>query len=563
MKKSKFIFAFPLSLLPVLFLLVVTSCSEKYLEDQHEPNAVSSGKTVQLIEILNQLNLESDIVIVPKECSIQDAINASQPGSSIYIEPGIYNEKIVINKQGIKLIGLCNSPEEKVILENPPDAEKNIAATLDGNTAEIANIQFNNFPEKSIGVTKLECSGKGTKNPVIKMSRVELGNRIAHYTYEVRLGTHEFDVVRIHRVVREQNPNHPVRVRGDIFMVHGSIQDFDDIFLTAGAEDLNVKTSLPVYLASKNVDVWGIDLAWTLVPSETTNFTFMKDWGIERDINHTLIAMSFARLIRGFTIGNFDKMNLLGFSYGVQVAFGAAGAETQIPKVLRNVKGIIPVDAIMKYSPDDEEYRENACNIAAGIKESIDKGIYQYDAGVTFQLLGNMALTAPDDPSPIPDFAGMTNKQVMLFMGTMTYLTGSPDAPFEHFVGGDLNDLYYTDSKRWLRLAVSLAPYQPQLQMYEFYTCMGNQENVSFDDHLAEITLPILYLGAGGGGGSMGEYTGILTTSTDITHYIASVNENRAIDYGHADLFLGRDADVLVWQVLYNWLISHSASHKW
>ncbi len=562
MKTFKKFILLPKYLYRFLILLIVEGCSEKYLEDQQEPNRVSSAKIVQLNDILNQLNLESDIVIVQKDCSIQDAINASQPGSAIFIEPGTYREEIIIRKPGIKLIGLSSSSEEKVILEDPLNSDEAITINQNGNSVEIANIQFKNFHWENTGVKQLKCSGTGIKSPISKQLRVELGNGITHYTYEVRLGTHEFDVVRIHRVVRERYPNHPVRTQSDLFMVHGSIQDFDDIFLTAGAEKLNDKTSLPVYLASKNIDVWGIDLAWTLVPLETTDFTFMKDWGIERDIDHTLIAMSVARLIRGFTIGNFDKMNLLGFSYGVQVAYGAAGRETQILKVLRNVKGIIPVDANMKYSPVDEEYRKNASNVAKGIKESIDNGMYQYDAGVTFQFLGNLALTAPDDPSPIPDFAGMTNIQVMLFMGTMTYLTGNPDAPFEHFVGGDLNDLYYTDSKRWLRLAVSLAPYQPQLLLYEFYSCMGNEENVSFDDHLGDIALPIFYLGAGGGGGSMGEYTGTLTASTDITNYIVTVNADRALDFGHADLFLSRDASILVWQVLYNWLISHSASHR-
>jgi hypothetical protein len=70
-------------------------------------------------------------------------------------------------------------------------------------------------------------------------------------------------------------------------------------------------------------------------------------------------------------------------------------------------------------------------------------------------------LTTPDDPSPVPDFAGLTNYQVMLFMGAMIYLTGNPDAPFEHYVGGDMSDLYYTDSLRRLRLAILLALYQP------------------------------------------------------------------------------------------------------
>lgn len=68
---------------------------------------------------------------------------------------------------------------------------------------------------------------------------------------EMRIGNRQFDVVRIHRVVHEKFPYHPERCQGDIFMVHGGNQDFDDIFFTAGAENINPETSLPVYFATK------------------------------------------------------------------------------------------------------------------------------------------------------------------------------------------------------------------------------------------------------------------------------------------------------------------------
>ena len=105
---------------------------------------------------------------------------------------------------------------------------------------------------------------------------------------EVRLGKNEYDVVRIHRVVREKRPFRPVRTEGAIFMIHGASQDFDDIFLRPGVDKANAQNSSPVYLASNNIDVWGIDLAWTLVPVETSDFSFMQDWGIERDVDHVL-----------------------------------------------------------------------------------------------------------------------------------------------------------------------------------------------------------------------------------------------------------------------------------
>ena len=113
------------------------------------------------------------------------------------------------------------------------------------------------------------------------MTREELGSGIAHYRFDVDLGPGVYDIVRIHRVVHERRKYHPVPTKGDIFMIHGGSQDFDDTFLTAGVEDVNTKTSSPFYLASQNIDVWGIDLAWTMIPMETTDFSFMKNWGID------------------------------------------------------------------------------------------------------------------------------------------------------------------------------------------------------------------------------------------------------------------------------------------
>jgi len=68
-----------------------------------------------------------------------------------------------------------------------------------------------------------------------------------------------------------------------------------------------------------------------------------------------------------------------------------------------------------------------------------------------------------------------------------------------------------------------------------------------------------LYLGAGGGSGSTGDYTISLTASSDLTTYLVSVPcTDPASDYGHADLWFGYDADELVWDVLRQWLIDHS-----
>ena len=512
--------------------------------------------------MLDQIDFKSGIVIVQKDSSIQDAVNAAEPGNVIYIEPGIYKESISINKANIKLIGINSTEDNHVILENPGNEETGIRVNNDDNHVEIFNIQVRNFNTESANISNHNYPKKDLNSLLHDMTRQDLGNGIAHYTFKIQLGEGTFDVVRLNRVVRESRPYHPIETKGDIFMLHGAIQDFNDIYLTSGAENITIQTSSAVYWASKNIDVWGVDLAWTFVPPETTDFTFMKDWGIEKDIDHTLVAMSAARLIRGITSHNFGQMNLLGFSYSVMVVYGAAGRESQKQAVLRNIKGLIPVDHAIKYAPSDEEFRQNACNAAAKGKEFLDKGTYENNWGVTLSELGNRALTAPNEDSQIPCFAGMTNSQALLFVGSMKYKTGNPAAPFWHFVGGDLSDLHHTDAVRWFRFIDSLAPYQPGQLLYENYACLCDEIDLSFDDHLGDITVPIFSLGAGGGMGTLGAYSNSLTASTDVTHYVVSIpGTERKLDYGHADLFLGKHADKLAWEKLFQWLTDHTTDN--
>jgi hypothetical protein len=76
---------------------------------------------------------------------------------------------------------------------------------------------------------------------------------------------------------------------------------------------------------------------------------------------------------------------------------------------------------------------------------------------------------------------------------------------------------------------------------------------------LGDITVPVLYVGAGGGFGDSGLYTTTLLGSTDVTSHIVSLvpAAQPAIDFGHADLFQGTNAQSLVWQPILTWLQVH------
>ncbi|MBD0852220.1 hypothetical protein [Maribacter arenosus] len=519
MKTLKSLFRFfMITILSSVIIVLFYSCEKPISDELYLEDSVSIEESLPWQDLLSQLDLGSEILFVQQDESIQDVVDAAKSGSVIYIEPGNYQEEISIDKLDLKLIGLGLTPDDLII----KNAEKS--------NIEIINLYdqsgFDNLQNKSFNSGKSSCLNN--------MTREDLGGGIAHYQFEVVMGPGEFDVVRIHRVVRESRAYKPVRTKGHVFMVHGAIQDFDDVFLTAGAETIDAKTSSSFYLASNDIDVWGIDMGWNMVPLETTDFSFMQGWGIEKDIDHALTAMSIARLIRGLTRQGFSRMNLLGFSYGVQIVYGAADRETQQHWFRRDIKGIIPVDYAFKY--DNESLQATACSDADYKEYLLNSPQYQDDRGAGFMAFANLTLNAPNDPSQFN--SSLTNLQ--FFMANTSQV----------FCAGNQDEFFYTDPFRFIRQTVNIAPYWPMQIFYEVSACGCPTRDVTFDDHLGEISLPILYIGSEIATGEAGIFSSSLTASTDITNHIVP-------GYSHSDLWLGYDADQLVWSPLRNWLKNH------
>lgn len=500
-------------------IVLFNRCEKPVADDLFLEDSISSEEMYPWQDLLQQLDLQSDILFVQNGESIQDVLDVAKSGSVIYIEPGNYQEEISTSKSDIKLIGFSLEKDDLVI-----------------NNAEKSNIEIVNlYDENGFNNLQNKSFRSGARSCFRNMSREDLGGKIAHYTFDIAMGSGEFDVITIHRVVKENRAYRPIRTKGQVFMVHGAIQNFDDIFLTAGAEIINSETSSPYYLASNKIDVWGIDMGWTQVPVENENYDFMQGWGMEKDIDHALTAMSIARLIRGLTRQGFSRMNLLGFSYGVSVAYGAASRETQQHWFFRDVKGIIPVDSAMK--TEDQASHEFSCGRADELNGLIQSGIYNDPWGVGLITMGNLALTDPDGDSPFNP--NVTNSQFLTFVGS------------QGFFAADQNGNYInSDPNRFIRMAANLSPHWPNQVVYDLRACICPTLEVSHDDHLNEISVPIFYIGAELAAGETGIYTSTFTSSNDISNHIVP-------GYSHADLWFGYDADELVWSPLRDWLKNH------
>jgi len=378
---------------------------------------------------------------------------------------------------------------------------------------------------------------------------------IAHYWFTVRIGSGPYDRIGIHRVVKELAPNRPIKTAKALFYQHGDAKDFVGMMLPG----LNSPSTprgfgMAAYLAENKVDVWGIDQAWNLVPDNVSDYSFMAGWGLDKQQKDLRRAMAISRMARYLTGSPNDKMHLAGYSSGVATGFAALNAETRIGAGQRNVKGFIPIDLSIK--TDNQGMNNFFTAEYYRTKALLDNETYE--DFIVFRQLGQLAKNNPDEESPI--FPGFTNLQAALFLGAGP-IYGEPHS---HFLAGVWeNDapagFQFVTQEQWFDFMEAAPLYEPALFVNDYSVMITEIEDSPHDDHFAEITVPILNLGAYGGLGYPSEYAFSQVGSTDVTHHIIQLRPDGEglLDFGHIDIFIGSNAEELAWRPLLDWINAH------
>jgi len=252
------------------------------------------------------------------------------------------------------------------------------------------------------------------------------------------------------------------------------------------------------------------------------------------------------------------KLQVLGLSYGGQVAYTLVGEETVQPAGLRNVKGMIALDIGVKAGNEsDQEFYCAAALSEQAILESSPPMTYANNIGLSLQGLGYLASADPGTESPY--YPPLTNWQAALAVGAMT-------AQSWHLVGGYLDEygipsgLRFTDDQLWVgAMVASFPPYYPRRIDIDTYQLLCGTVDTPFDDHLAQITLPILQVGAKGGLGPSMYASTTFTASRDVTTITVQQlpDADVAMDFGHVDTVFATDAETLVWSPILDWIMAH------
>jgi hypothetical protein len=398
--------------------------------------------------------------------------------------------------------------------------------------------------------------GGAAHGEIVGSQRMVLQDGIVHYTFDVVLGPGPHDAIRLHRVVRERQPDQPVATVDGIFLLTGATNSFEMIFLQPAISSVPPwDQSIAVFLAKNDIDVWGMDFAWALVPPATADFGFMEGWDLQWEIDSVKVGLAAARSVRVATGQGNRRLHLLGFSYGVPVAYALAGQETLLPPGQRHVKGLVAVD--FDFKVDDEGKRLAACANAANLEATIAGGTFEDNSGVLLKWFGDLAKFAPGEPSPF--FGLLTNWQFALFVGALHdpwHFVGGEFAPFPIPIG-----LRFTEDELWVDLLRAAPPYMALAGSLDVARTRCDVDDVPYDDHLGDVAVPILGVGAIGGAQPF-HHTASRTASGDVERFTVQLLSNAELpfDFGHADLFTATDAEVYFWQPLLEWIVAHRSN---
>ncbi len=392
-----------------------------------------------------------------------------------------------------------------------------------------------------------------------RVERQMLVDDIAHYQFVVKVGPGQYDKIRIHRVVRESHPFQPEHLSQAAMFFAGEPTYFTLYVAPLESKAVPRDYAIAIYLAKNDIDVWGMDYRWALVPESTTDFSFMRTWGMTTDVADAQVALTIARAMRGGPFEPAGPLFLAGLSYGAQITYAIAANDTQRPPKLRNVKAIIPMDEGLVYA--DPAIQAEGCDYLDYARGLIASGTYSYDNRSTWQM-GQLAISDPQGISPFD--STLTNYQFALVVAT----SPEDEAMPWHFAGGYFDNtgmptgLRYTNVRLWEdMLAQNEPPYNPVFVDVQgsAVQCGKPDPDAKVADHLNEVSVPILAIEAAGGFSHSSDYSATFTASHDVTIRNVQLlpDDQQSEDYGHVDLLTGYNAEHLVWQPILEWIKTH------
>lgn len=341
-----------------------------------------------------------------------------------------------------------------------------------------------------------------------------------------------FNVVRVHRRERDCEDDPPLMLLSPF----GFRSQFWELTTNEYEDSFVARVALAGY------DVWLVDNRTAVLPpgsceSGAVDCSPLSEWGVDTGVADALFVRSLVHIFHPF-----QKPVVGGYSGGSSAALATVNAQPQ------RFSGLFLWEGTL-YTADPDIRARNAA-FCADDEAQLAAGVVVDSSVQGFKTIYELAIAAPNDPSPLPGFPpGTTNQQALVF----AFATPNPENPLNFTAGfirliGDpwAGTFTYADLGRVLSLGPLIGTYAPVRFLRDSHCAIGGLTS-EWTSGLDKFRGDVLVYAEGFGFGSMMVDTAGLMTRARVT-----------LDYhaelGESDRYYHRDWVALAVQPLLDWL---------
>ena len=350
---------------------------------------------------------------------------------------------------------------------------------------------------------------------IINTQNSVVGGDLSKTVTTVQEGNNTLDRFKMSKVVKPL-PAESVKVAILLMPPLGSgFQNYE------ASDNGDYNNSFVAFFARRNFAVYGYsqrvnDLTAGSCESGAIDCSPMASWGLQTIVDD-------AEFIRQQIAADYPGVKIVigGLSLGSLASLAVLNANPN------QYAGAILVDGTI-YDTDANvrAINQNFCNQFEGL---LAGGVY-YDgqSAPGFKLINQLAQVAPNAPSPIPDFAGLTNHQVwVLALSAPPLSPVSPRPGYFNAAGSVAEDRLFFANEALVHANIATFVDYTTTRSLRDLTC-GLAGERTFTNNLGAFDGPVIMFAAGHGFGTAMFDTAQLMTSADVTI-------NFKEQYGHVD----------------------------
>ena len=331
----------------------------------------------------------------------------------------------------------------------------------------------------------------------------------------VQVGNHPLDRFLITRVVKSGPPQ---ARKGTLLLLPPLGSGFQNYEVGDGGD---YNKSFAGFFARRGFDVWGYSqrvqgLTSGTCESGAADCSAMAGWGLQTILDDVAFIRAQIELAHPG-----EKPVVGGLSLG---SIASVAVINQRPQ---DYAGAILIEGTL-YDADPTVRGINA-GFCSFFDAQLAGGVY-YDGQNTpgFKLINHLAEVAPNDPSPIPDFAGLTNHRAWVAAMSAPPVGPVTPRPGYYFLAGSIAEdrFFYADEALVHANINTFVDYVATRTIRDVSCSLAGER--TFSNNLQSFAGPvIMFVGGHGFGSGMTDTAALLSNAEVTTNYVE--------DYGHVD----------------------------